>query len=144
MRRVDFLRQRAWWTNLRGGLPLLRVTLHCGTLRRQFLGATYSRWRTSGRTRAVMIVHEVADLIPYGDSPVRRVSEGGEVLRRRLEGAGAVLDFSMLHDLKGRGAIDHYALPVTSALGSRRYVPWLLERLRYPARVRRTRCGFQP
>ncbi len=107
---------------LAAGLPLLRVTLHCGTLHPQFLGATYTWWRISGRTRAVMIAHEVADLIPYGDSPVRRVTEGGEVLRRRLEGTGAVLDFSVLHDLKARGATDYYALPVTSALGSRRYM----------------------
>jgi adenylate cyclase len=110
------------WRMLATGLPLLRVTLHCGTLHPQFLGATYTWWRTSGRTRAVMIAHEVADLIPYADSPVLRVSEGGEVLRRRLDGAGSVLDFSVLHDLKARGATDYYALPVTSALGSRRYM----------------------
>ena len=110
------------WRMLASGLPLLRVTLHCGTLHPQFLGATYTWWRTSGRTRAVMIAHEVADLIPYADNPVQRVSEGGEVLRRRLEGAGAVLDFSVLHDIKARGATDYYALPVTSALGGRRYM----------------------
>jgi hypothetical protein len=31
-------------------LPLLRVTLHCGTLHPQILGATYTWWGTSGRT----------------------------------------------------------------------------------------------
>jgi adenylate cyclase len=107
------------WRMLATGLPLLRVTLHCGTLHPQFLGATYTWWRTSGRTRAVMIAHEVADLIPYADNPVRRVSVGGEVLRRRLEGTGAVLDFPVLHGLKASGATDYYALPVTSALGRR-------------------------
>jgi adenylate cyclase len=69
-----------------------------------------------------MIGHEVADLIPYADNPVQRVSGGGEILRRRLEGTGAILDFPVLHDLKARGATDYYALPVTSALGSRRYM----------------------
>jgi adenylate cyclase len=103
------------------GLPLLRVTLHCGTLHPQFLGATYTWWRTSGRPRAVMIAHEVADLTPYANNPVRRVSEGSEVLRRRLEGTGAVLDFPVLHALKASGATDCYALPVTSALGAPRY-----------------------
>jgi adenylate cyclase len=110
------------WRMLATGLPLLRVTLHCGTLHPQFLGATYTWWRTSGRTRAVMIAHEVADLIPYADNPVQRVSGGGEILRRRLEGTGAILDFPVLHDLKARSATDYYALPVTSALGSRRYM----------------------
>ena len=94
---------------LAAGLPLLRVTLHCGTLHPQFLGATYTWWRNSGRTQAVMIAHEVADLVAYVDNPARRVSEGGEVLRRRLEGTSAVLDFLVLHDLKARGATDYYA-----------------------------------
>jgi hypothetical protein len=66
-----------------------------------------------------MIAHEFADLIPYADSPVRRVSESGEALRRRLEGTDAVLDFPVLHDLKANGATDYFVLPVTSALGSR-------------------------
>jgi hypothetical protein len=52
------------WRMLATGLSLLRVTLHCGTLHPQFLGATYTWWRTSGRTRALMIAHEIADLIP--------------------------------------------------------------------------------
>jgi hypothetical protein len=62
------------WRMLASGLPLLRVTLHCGTLHPQSLGATYTWWRASGRTRAVMITHEVADLIPYSDNPLRRVA----------------------------------------------------------------------
>jgi adenylate cyclase len=110
------------WRMLAAGAPLLRLTLHCGTLHPQFLGATYTWWRTSGRTRAVMIAHEVADLIPYADNPVRRVTEGGEVLRRSLEGEGAVLDFPVLHDLKASGATDYFALPVAGVLGRRRYM----------------------
>jgi adenylate cyclase len=43
-------------------------------------------------------------------------------LRRGLEGTDAVLDFPVLHDLTVEGATDYYALPVTSALGSRRYM----------------------
>src|SRR4051812_299600 len=70
------------WRMLATGIPLLRVRLHCGTLHPQFLGATSTWWRIPGRTQAVMIAHEIFDLIPYADNPVRRVSEGGEVLRR--------------------------------------------------------------
>jgi adenylate cyclase len=82
MRRVDFLRQRALlmsfaWLMPAAGLPPLRVTLHCGTVHPQFLGATYTWWRTSGRTQAVMIAHKVADLIaPRGNRVIRRPSIG--------------------------------------------------------------------
>jgi adenylate cyclase len=109
------------WRLLAAGLPLLRVTLHCPTLHPQFLGATYTWWRTSGRTEAVMIAHEVTDMIAYADNPVRRVSEGGEVLRRHLEGATG-LDFPILQELKAAGATDYLALPASSALGARRYM----------------------
>jgi adenylate cyclase len=110
------------WRMLAAGTPLLRVTLHCGTLHPQFLGATYTWWRTTGRTRAVMIAHGIADLIPYADNPVRRVTEGGEVLRRSLEGEAAVLDFPVLYDLKASGATDYFALPVAGVLGRRHYM----------------------
>ena len=60
------------WLMLASGLPLLRVTLHCGRLHPLFLGATYTWWRTSGRTQAVMIAHEVADLIPPRGNRVTR------------------------------------------------------------------------
>jgi adenylate cyclase len=69
-----------------------------------------------------MIAHEVVNLIPYADNPVARVAEGGEVLRRSLEGNGAVLDFPVLHDLKASGATDYFALPVAGALGRRNYM----------------------
>jgi adenylate cyclase len=101
--------------------PLLRVTLHCPTLHPQFLGATYTWWRTSGSTQAVMIAHEVTDIIPYAENPVQRVSIGGETFRRRLDG-DALLDFPILHDLKAKYATDYFALPVVSALGNRHYM----------------------
>ena len=64
-----------------------------------------------------MIAHEITDLIPYPENPVRRVREGGETLRRRLDGPEAQARFSALHDLKARGATDYLALPITSQFG---------------------------
>jgi hypothetical protein len=59
------------------GLPLLRVMLYCSTLHPQFLGATYTGWRSCDRTQAVMIAHEVADLIaPSGNRVTRKPSIG--------------------------------------------------------------------
>jgi adenylate cyclase len=110
------------WRMLATGLPLLRVTLHTSTLHPQYLGATFIWFRTTGRTVQTLIAHEVADMIRYEDNPVRRVVVGGETLRRWMDGADAVLDFPILHELKAQGATDYLALPVASAQGTRNYM----------------------
>jgi adenylate cyclase len=58
---------------------------------------------------------------PISSLPVMRV-RNGETLRRSLEGPEARLDFSILHDLKARGATDYFALPVGGAFGPRAYM----------------------
>jgi adenylate cyclase len=110
------------WRLVATGMPLLRVSLRGGTLHPQFLGAFYVWWRTSAQTQEIMITHEVADLIPPEQNPVMRVLRCGEILRRRLEGPEARLDFSVFHDLKARGATDYFALPVGGAFGPRAYM----------------------
>jgi len=109
------------WRLVAAGIPLLRVNLRGGTLHPQFLGAVYVWWRSSAQTQEIMITHEVADLVPPAQNPAMRV-QGGEILRRRLEGPEARFDFSILHDLKARGATDYFALPVGGAFGPRAYL----------------------
>jgi adenylate cyclase len=110
------------WRLYAAGLPLLRVSLHVGTLHPQYLGAAIIWWRDTGRTVRIMIKHEIRDLIPYEVNPVRRVREGGETLRRRLDGPEAQFDFAMLHELKERGATDYLALPVGGVYGPSSYM----------------------
>jgi adenylate cyclase len=105
------------WRLVAAGIPLLRASLHSGTLHPQYLGDTYMWWRTTGRTQKVMITHEITDLVPYAENPVRRVREGDETLRRGLEGDETRFDLPVLHDLKARGATDFLALPVASTFG---------------------------
>jgi adenylate cyclase len=64
------------WRLLAAGLPLLRVTLHVGTIHPQFLGTAMVWWRDIGQTTQVLIGHEIGDAIPYEKNPVRRVCEG--------------------------------------------------------------------
>ena len=106
------------WRLLAAGIPVLRVSLHSGTLHPQFLGATYLWFRDTGQTQQVMITHELGDSLTYDNNPVRRVREGGEILRRRLDGSEPQLDFPILRELKARGATEYFALPVASAFGS--------------------------
>jgi adenylate cyclase len=115
------------WRMLAAGLPLLRITLHARTLHPQFLGTTFTWWRTTGQTVQVLVGHEILDTITDADNPVRRVSVGGETLRRRLSGPEARLDFPVLHDLKAIGATDYLALPIDSAYGGHYMVTYVTD-----------------
>lgn len=100
------------WQLCAAGIPLLRVTLHVATIHPQFLGTTIVWWRDTGRTTQVLIKHEIGDAIPYENNPVRRVCEGHETLRRRLDRPDAELDFAVLIELRDRGGADYLALPI--------------------------------
>ena len=45
------------WRLLAAGLPVIRVTLHSGTLHPQFLAAAYVWWRTTAQTEQIMVLH---------------------------------------------------------------------------------------
>jgi adenylate cyclase len=110
------------WRLVAAGYPLLRLSLHAGTLHPQFRNVAYVWWRQPGHTERVMITYEVADIVPYAENPVRRVREGGEILRRRLDQVGVNLEFAVLQDLRSRGATEYYASPVASSFGFGAYM----------------------
>lgn len=110
------------WRLHAAGIPVLRVTVHSGTLHPQFLGAAYVWWRSTGQTQEIMVMHEIADLIPYEKNLVARVRQGGETVRRLLDGAGVHLDFPVLNDIKAQGATEYFALPFGTAYGSMAYM----------------------
>jgi class 3 adenylate cyclase len=56
------------WRLYAAGLPVLRVTLHCGTLHPQFLGSAYVWWRSTAQTQEIMVMHEVVDVVPYEEN----------------------------------------------------------------------------
>jgi adenylate cyclase len=116
------------WSLVAAGMPLLRVTLHVGTIHPQFLGTTIVWWRDTGRTIRVLLRHEVADVIPYEKNPVRRVCEGRETLRRRLDRPDGELDFEVLKELRDRGGTDYLALPIASVHATAYMVTFVTDR----------------
>lgn len=105
------------WRLYAAGLPVLRVTLHCGTLHPQFLGSAYVWWRNTAQTHEIMVMHEVVDVVPHEENLVARV-RAGETVRRRLDGPEARLDFPILQDIKAQGGKEYFAFPVASAYGT--------------------------
>jgi adenylate cyclase len=110
------------WRLIAAGMPLLAVTLHGETLHPQFLGATYLWWRDLGETHTLMIEHEIAGRVPYAENLVRRVREGGETLRLRLDEPVQRPHFALFSELKPRGATEFLALPIASPVCLGRYM----------------------
>ena len=110
------------WRLTAAGIGLLRVGVNTSTLHPQFLGATYHWWKDAAETRKIMVMHEVVDVIPYTDNPVFQARNEGKTIRRRIDAPDAVLDFTILHDLKARGATDYLIFPVESPFGFEAHV----------------------
>ena len=100
----DYLRSPRCSTNWRGGSS--RRACRCcapACIAARFIRSFSAPPICGGATKQdvkVMIAHEIVDTIPYPQNPVRRVREGGETLRRRIDSDDAEFDFSVLHDLK--------------------------------------------
>jgi adenylate cyclase len=105
------------WRLTAAGLGLLRVGVNTLTLHPRFLGATYTWWKDTGETRKTMIKHEVLDIVPLADNPISKLRATGEPIRRRIDAPDAVLDYSVLHDLKARGATDYLLFGAESPFG---------------------------
>jgi adenylate cyclase len=117
------------WRMVAAGFQLLRATLQLRTLHPQYLGANFVWWRTTGRTVLNYVTHEVRDLYGHEDNPVRKVVDGGETVRRRLDVADIKLDFPILHDLKDEGATDYFALPVKNSFGTNYMATYVTDRI---------------
>jgi adenylate cyclase len=97
------------------GVPIDRVGLHSRTLHPQVSG-TRVLWR-----RGVERIEETAYRRDdeslgeaYRTSPLKAVYDSGRPIRRRLEGAAAVLDFPVLAELRDEGLTDYLVMPLIS------------------------------
>jgi adenylate cyclase len=98
-----------------GGLPLQRLYLAQRTIHPQ-MGAIGYLWNRGDRT-AQMIEreHSITTSQAYLASPMRRLYEDGErLIRRKLAGPEAKIDFPVLEELRDTGATDYaiFALDV--------------------------------
>jgi adenylate cyclase len=105
------------WRLVGAGVPLARMTFHLPTLHPQYY-STGCRWsRASGQTEETMVVHGILQTSLYRDSPIRRVVELGESVRRHLDGPDVVLDFPILAELRDAGMTDYLAVPLELSSG---------------------------
>ena len=93
---------------IEGGLPLQRLYLGQRTIHPQ-MGAIGYLWNQGDRvTQTIEREHAIVTSTAYLTSPMRRLYEDGEkLIRRRLVGPQAELDFPVLQELRETGATDY-------------------------------------
>jgi len=107
------------WRLVAAGVPLARMTFHLPTLHPQYYGIG-GRWsRVLGRTEEMLVGHSVRYTDAFLDSPIRRLVDTGERIRRRLDTPDAVLDFPILAELKAEGITEYVAVPLELSTGRR-------------------------
>lgn len=105
------------------GIPLWRVSVFVRTLHPQTMGRRFT-WRPETGIEVRESPHEMLESADFRQSPVRRVYDTNEPIRRRLANAGCPLDFPILHELRAQAATDYLALPLRFTNGEIHVSTW--------------------
>jgi adenylate cyclase len=107
------------WRLVAAGTPVARMTFHLPTLHPLYYGIGCRWTRKSGTSEELLVGHAIRYSAAFIDSPIRRVIETGEEVRRHLDGPEALLDFPILAELKADGLTDYRAVPLELSSGRR-------------------------
>ena len=105
------------------GIPLWRVSVFVRTLHPQIMGRRFT-WQSGQGIKVGESPHELLEHATFRESPVKRVSDTNEPIRRRLADAGCPLDFAVLHELRDDGVTDYLALPLQFTNGEVHVATW--------------------
>ncbi len=91
------------------GIPIARARLNWPTLHPLFR-AEMVKWHRGGETELEHFHHQDSNSEAWQKSPLRYMLEANlNVMRRRLAGEGALLDFSLFEELAAEGYTDYVA-----------------------------------
>jgi adenylate cyclase len=94
------------------GIPVYRIRVNIRTLHPQFVGTSYAWERGAEEVTETTPSHTILQEERYLRSPFAAIFQGAGGVRRRLEGADAVLDFPVLEEIRAEGATDYVAMPL--------------------------------
>ena len=94
------------------GVPLWRVTFNVPQLHPQMVGQMYTWLSDTGTSTLWDIPRSIATSAKYHHSPVGQMHRSGTMVRRRLAGDAAELDFPLLEELVEQGGTDYVMLPM--------------------------------
>jgi adenylate cyclase len=103
-------------------IPLFRVSVWIPTKHPELWGNQII-WSAGEGSRLLRRIHDVSSSTDYVGTPAERLHQSGDAtLRRRLDGAGAELEFDLLRRMASEGATDYLMI----ALDEPRFgTPWI-------------------
>lgn len=93
------------------GARLIRVRISLLTLHPQVRDFSFT-WYRGQSARIGRVHHGIEDSASYIGSPWEHVFSTGQSFRRRLDDLHNIRDHAALHEFKGLGGTDYYALPL--------------------------------
>lgn len=99
------------------GMPLARVSFGVGMLHPEMLAAIYTWERGDLIVDRSEVPHGVETTEMYLNSPFRLLEIGPPVVRRRLAGPDAEIDFPILQTIRDGGATDYLAMALPRSDG---------------------------
>ena len=93
------------------GIPLWRVAVYVRTLHPQVMGRRFV-WRPDSEVETAEAPYTLLETAEFRDSPIARVYQTGEAIRRKLVDPGCPDDFPVLADLRAEKVTDYLASPL--------------------------------
>jgi adenylate cyclase len=93
------------------GLPLWRVAVYVNTLHPQIFARRFL-WKPGAHADVAEAPFAFAANAGFRDSPITRIRQTGQTIRRRLADPQCPLDYEILKEMRGEGATDYLAAPL--------------------------------
>jgi adenylate cyclase len=93
------------------GLPLWRVAVYVNTLHPQIFARRFL-WKPGAHADVAEAPFAFAANAGFRDSPITRIRQTGETIRRRLADPQCSMDYEILKEMRGEGATDYLAAPL--------------------------------
>ncbi len=110
-----------------GGLPVWRVAVFIRTLHPSIMGRMFL-WRQGAKVEVLAAPYQMATDQAFRLSPIVRVAETGETIRRRICEPDCPLDFPILKDLAADGVTEYLAAPLNFTDGERHIATFTTQR----------------
>ena len=98
------------------GIPLWRVAVFVRTLHPNVMGRRLL-WRPDAEVEVTEAAYELLETELFRDSPIARVYQTGEAIRRKLADPDCPDDFPVLADLRAEEVTDYLASPLVFSNG---------------------------
>ena len=98
------------------GIPLWRVAVFVRTLHPNVMGRRFI-WRPDAEVEVTEAPYELLETEYFRDSPIARVYQTGEAIRRKLADPDCPDDFPLIADLRAEDVTDYLASPLVFSNG---------------------------